>query len=142
MYDTDSRGLESLDRSDASTLTTARVRTDGGMSDDILRDCLASIDYLTRTLLAAVRDAETLEGLETDDRETRRQAVRHVREIRAEVSEVGRVLIGPEAVIPYRPSDDPERGPLSTGCRCSFATARPDSEAEIHEGDGCSRDGE
>lgn len=46
--------------------------------------------------------------LESTDRETRREAVRHVREIRAEASHVGRLLIGPEALLHYRPADDPD----------------------------------
>lgn len=107
MSDDDSRGLESPDRSDVST--TARARTDGGSADDVIRDCLASIDYLTRTLLADVRDGEALDALETSDYESRREAVRHIREIRAEASQVALLLVGPEAVIPYRAADDPDR---------------------------------
>ncbi|MDF9744704.1 hypothetical protein [Natrinema salsiterrestre] len=147
MSDHNSRDLEGPDRSVAST-SNPRVRTDGGTQNDIVRDCLAAIDYLTRTLLSAIRDAET--DLETTTHENRREAARHVRGIRAEASQVGLLLVGSEAVIPYRPGDDPDRGSSQTDRPRSFTTSYlgPDAEALERElerqrgesGDGCAED--
>ncbi|SER20906.1 hypothetical protein [Natrinema salaciae] len=110
-------------------MSNARVRADGGTRNDTIHDCLAAIDYFTRTLLSAIRDAET--DLETANHENRREAARHVRGIRAEASQVGLLLVGPEAVIPYRPGDDPDRDSSPTDRSGSFTTTSlgPDAEA-------------
>ncbi len=124
MFDDDSRGLEGPDRSDASP-STARVRpdrgerahgsrssparrADGGTSTDAVRERLESIDRLARSLLVDIRLGEPIADLESGDRDARREAVRHVREIRAEATHVGLLLVGPEAAIPSRPVDDPD----------------------------------
>ncbi|RZH68342.1 hypothetical protein [Natrinema altunense] len=130
MSDHDSRGLEGPDRVDVSP-TTARVRADGGHRPESIRDCLASIDYLTRTLLAAIQDEDA--ALEHADRETRREAARHVRGIRSEACQVALLLVGPEAMIPYRPGDDPDRDPSSTDRSRSFTTSYRGPTAEAHE---------
>ncbi|PCR91664.1 hypothetical protein [Natrinema ejinorense] len=128
MSDHNSRGLEGPDRSGAS-MSTARVRADGGTHNESIRDCLTAIDSLTRTLHAAIQAEQAT--LEHADRETRRKAARHVRQIRAEASQVGLLLVGPEAVIPYRPGDDPDRDSSSTDRSRSFTTSYlgPDAEA-------------
>ncbi|SER21036.1 hypothetical protein [Natrinema salaciae] len=130
MSDHNSRALEGLDRSDAS-ISNARVRADGGTTDDTIRDCLTAIDSLTRTLHAAVQTEGA--NLESADPETRREAARHVRGIRAEVSQVGLLLVGPEAVIPYRPGDDPDRDSSPTDRPRSFTTTYLGPEAEALE---------
>ncbi|ELY80486.1 hypothetical protein [Natrinema gari] len=130
MSDHDSRGLEGLDRVDASP-TNARVRADGGHHSESIRDCLASIDYLTRTLLAAIQDEDT--DLEHADRETRRKAVRHVRGIRSEACQAALLLVGPEAMIPYQPGDEPDHDPSSTDRSRSFTTSYRGPAAEAHE---------
>ncbi|PCR91660.1 hypothetical protein [Natrinema ejinorense] len=128
MSDHNSRGLEGPDRVDVSP-TNARVRADGGTQNESVRDCPASIDYITRTLLAAIQDAET--DLDNTDHETHREAARHVRGIRAEASQVGLLLVGPEAMIPYRPGDDPDRDSSPIDGPRSFTTSYlgPDAEA-------------
>ncbi len=98
MSNDDSRGNESPDRRNAST---TRI-TDGGTQPIERR--LEAIDYLTRRLLADVQDAT---GIDPSP-DTRREVVRRLREIRAETSRVGLLLIGPEAAIPYRPADEPD----------------------------------
>ncbi|WP_319004346.1 hypothetical protein [Natrinema amylolyticum] len=102
-------------------MSNARVRADGGTQHESVRDCLTAIDYLTRTLLAAIRDVDT--DPETTNHETRREAARRVRGIRAEASQVGLLLVGPEAVVPYRPDDDPDRGSSPTDRPRSFTTS-------------------
>lgn len=104
MYNDATRGLESPDRSDVSPIDS-RVRTDGGKPADAVRERLRAIDALTRSLLADIQ--QPIEPLEHTDPETRREAARHVREIRAETGRVGLLLYGPEGSIPYRPSGSP-----------------------------------
>ncbi|WP_049910303.1 hypothetical protein [Natrinema gari] len=130
MSDHDSRGLEGLDRVDASP-TNARVRADGGHHPESIRDCLASIDYLTRTLLAAIHDEDA--ALEHADHETRRKAVRHVRGIRSEACQAVLLLVGPEAMIPYQPGDDLGRDPSPTDRSRSFTTSYCGPTAEALE---------
>jgi hypothetical protein len=135
MSDHNSRDLEGPDRSVAS-MSNARVRTDGGDRTDFIRDCLASIDYLTRTLHATIRDPEM--DHETADHEARPEAARRVRQIRAETSQIGLLLVGPEAVISYRPGDDPSCGSSPNDRSRSFTTSYlgPDAEAlECQRGD-------
>ncbi|AFZ73449.1 hypothetical protein [Natronobacterium gregoryi] len=108
----DSRGHERLNRQAVST----RTYPDGG-TDESIQDQLEAIDRLTRSLLADLRTGEAT-TLEDGNEDTRREAIRHVREIRAEASRVGLLLFGPEAAIPYRPSDPPlesDRSRSSTG---------------------------
>ncbi|WP_224214595.1 hypothetical protein [Natrinema longum] len=88
------------------------------------------VDRLPHAHLARVHpDDET--DLGTTTHESRLEAARHVRGIRVEASRVGLLLVGPEAVIPYQPGDDPDRGSSPTDRSRSFTTAYlgPDAEA-------------
>ncbi|QFU82299.1 hypothetical protein [Natronorubrum aibiense] len=124
MSNDNSRGNESPDRQDASTRDT-RTRTDGGTLP--LKTHLEAIDHLTRVLLADVHNARSIDP----DPDTRREVVRRLREIRAETSQVGLLLIGPEAAIPYRPSDDPDAEiPIADYCGSIVTTySGPDPES-------------
>ncbi|ELZ01814.1 hypothetical protein [Natrialba asiatica] len=70
--------------------------------NDPLETHLEAIDRLTRALLVKTTppDAPALDEL---DATQRREVRRRLREIRAETSRIGLLLIGPEAAIPYRP---------------------------------------
>lgn len=125
----DSRGLESPDRSEAPTDLNP-VRTDGG-TDRTIRKRIESIDRLTRTLLVDIQ-TNTAE-LEHVDAETRTEAARHVREIRAEASHIGLSLFGPEASMPYRPPTDLERDVAIVDRRRSIATTYSGPEPEAFE---------
>lgn len=78
MSNDDSRGLESPDRPHAST-------DDSRALSDTSRSRLETIDQQARTLLENVSEDS--------------DAVRHLREIRAEVDRVRLSLLGPEAVL-------------------------------------------
>ncbi|WP_238709239.1 hypothetical protein [Natronorubrum halophilum] len=101
MSDDDTRGNESPDRRDASTPDQTIDPTRP------IRTYLETIDRLTRVLHARLRDpAVEIDG-EPVAEESRRQARRRCREIRAETSQLGLRLIGPEAAIPYNPDETP-----------------------------------
>ena len=102
MSNDDLRGLESPDRSHAST-PTVRVRTDGGTTDAPVRERLESISELARSVLAAIQSADEATKLEDVDDKTRRDAKRRLREIDAETRRVGFALFGPS--IPDRSTD-------------------------------------
>ncbi len=142
MFTDDSRNLESLDRSGASTSIT-RVRTDGGRPTRPIRERLESIDHLTRTLLVDIQQVTTTELADVDD-ETRQKAARHIREVRAEVSHAGLALFGPASSIPYRPPENSEHGIPSTDRQGSIVTtySGPAPGAFEHERKRqCKRDG-
>ncbi|SEV81990.1 hypothetical protein [Natrinema salifodinae] len=112
MSDDNSRGLEGPDRRDVST--DSIVRAYGSGSDAVrpaFRVRLATIDATARTLLATVRQAARDGDLEPA---TRRDAVRHLREIRAEAAWAGRALAQSESAAgdARRPTDgtDGDRG--------------------------------
>ncbi|WP_323173756.1 hypothetical protein [Natrialba sp. PRR66] len=90
MSNDETRGNESPDRQDAID------------PNDPLETHLEAIDQLTRALLVKTTppDAPAIDDLEQPQR---REVRRRLREIRAETSRIGLLLIGPEAAIPYRP---------------------------------------
>ncbi|WP_440764700.1 hypothetical protein [Natronorubrum sp. DTA7] len=94
MSNDDSRGNESPDRQDASLPQdpTHPIET-----------YLEALDTLTRSLHARLHRAE-IDGERVPD-ETRHQARRRCREIRAEASQIGLLLLGPDAAIHYHPDE-------------------------------------
>lgn len=80
-----------------------RPSPDGGTADESIHDRLEATDRPTRGRLAKHQTAEPAK-LEDVSEATRREARRHVREIRAETSSVA-CCVGLDAAIPYRPSN-------------------------------------
>ncbi|WP_435552663.1 hypothetical protein [Natrinema sp. CGMCC1.2065] len=110
MTNDESRDHEAPDRSDAST-PTARADTDRSV-----RERLAAIDRLARSVLADVRATDET-GLDLES-ETRRAATRRLREIRAEAERVDLELFGsPLASLPDDPATIVGRGSLATAYR-------------------------
>lgn len=66
---------------------------------------LEAIDLITRSLLRNIHHPQQTR-LEHATLKTRTDARAYVLEIRAQVSQLGITVIGPEASIPYRPADD------------------------------------
>ncbi|ARS89858.1 hypothetical protein [Natrarchaeobaculum aegyptiacum] len=98
MSNDDSRGNQSPDRPDAPTRDHP--------TPELIHSHLEQVDALTSTLLAAL-EAPAPEDDAIDDLSDReRQAVRrHLLQIRAEASQVGLTVLGPEGAISYRPGD-------------------------------------
>ncbi|MEY7847741.1 hypothetical protein AB7C87_00860 [Natrarchaeobius sp. A-rgal3] len=97
----DSRDTKPLDRRSESA-TNARPS---------IETRLEQLDVLTRTLLADLEHPDRVPALETNAHKAVR---RHLRQIRAEASQAGLQLVGPEATMPYRPREDRD-GPRRTG---------------------------
>ncbi|WP_440771405.1 hypothetical protein [Natronorubrum sp. DTA28] len=94
MSNDDSRGNESPDRQDASLPQD---------STHPIETYLEALDQLTRSLHARLHRAD-IDGERVPD-ETRHQARRRCREIRAEASQIGLLLLGPDAAIHYHPDE-------------------------------------
>ncbi|WP_246084512.1 hypothetical protein [Salinadaptatus halalkaliphilus] len=91
MSNDDSRGNESPDRRDEPTPSST------------IRTHLETLDTLTHALLEALHDPHLEIDGQPPTESDRREARRRCREIRAETSQLGLRLFGPDAVIPYRP---------------------------------------
>ncbi|WP_200840346.1 hypothetical protein [Natrialba sp. INN-245] len=89
----DSRDTKPPDRRNEST-TNARPS---------IETRLEHLDVLTRTLLADLEHPTRSPRVDETDRRTVR---RHLLQIRAEASQAGLRLVGPEATMPYRPGTD------------------------------------
>ncbi|MXV60959.1 hypothetical protein GS429_02535 [Natronorubrum sp. JWXQ-INN-674] len=141
MSNDDSRGNESPDRQDASPSNIRPLPDGGEPATQTLRKRLEAIDHLTQKLLEDVNAVSPI--LEDVDEDTRREARRRLREIRAETSQIGLLLIGPEAAIPYRPDDAPPETTLIAGDGDDIVTtyagpaAVHDPEAHDHERNAC-----
>lgn len=93
MSNDDSRDRNAPDRQDEPTTRDRPIETR-----------LERLDALTRALLADIQHPTGTAFEETTAR-TRQQARRHVLEIRAQASQLGIRVVGPDAAIAYRPDD-------------------------------------
>ncbi|SDR12507.1 hypothetical protein [Natronobacterium texcoconense] len=91
------------------TTTPARQNVSTPADVNSIRDALEVLDQLTYAMLERLHDPSAEIDGDPRSPETRREARRRCREIRAETSQLGLLLYGPEAAIPYRPDD-------SSGC--------------------------
>ncbi|WP_202911852.1 hypothetical protein [Natrialba swarupiae] len=121
MTDDDSRDTKTPDRQDEPTPDT----------QSSIETRLEHLDILTRSLL---EDLERPDRTPAIDETDRRAVRRHILQIRAEASQAGLRLVGPEATMPYRPGadrDGPRRGGLvssSEGPMPGFLESDPSSD--------------
>ncbi|AFZ73410.1 hypothetical protein [Natronobacterium gregoryi] len=105
MANDDSRETDTPVRQDASTPADTSAPLDDTES---IRAALETLERLTDAMLERLHDPSAEIGGKPRSQETHREARRRCREIRAETSQLGLLLYGPEATIPYRPGDSSE----------------------------------
>ncbi|ELY51672.1 hypothetical protein [Natronolimnohabitans innermongolicus] len=127
MSNDDSRGNESPDRRDEPTPSSA------------IRTHLEALDKLTHALLEALHDPRTkIDGRTLADHE-RREASLRCREIRAETSQLGLLLFGTEALIPYHPEGSVDLADAGSGVTV-YSGPDPDALRRDQHTDDTQRD--